>query len=234
MHRSGTSLVARFFFEAGADLGDANTFYRPDRWNPDGYFEQPEIHAINMPLINGPWGKLAYFRLPSTDTIMKRARRRRDQIAHASSKYRHNVVKETRFCLTLPAWREQGAIIDGVLICLRHPRDVARSLQRRNRISSRIAYGLWQQHLERVLEHTQDIPTRFIRYESLLDEQLAIQELQAPLRDAGVDSASDQIHQLHKKLVRRQPERDTRNTRALPAAVSQLWDELLRRHASQS
>ena len=96
MHRSGTSLVARLFFEAGADLGDPATFYPPDRWNPGGYFEQPAIHAINMPLINGPFWKFAYFRLPSTRTILRRARRKSDAIAAAALAYRGRVVKETR------------------------------------------------------------------------------------------------------------------------------------------
>jgi len=61
MHRSGTSLVARLFFEAGADLGDPTTFYRPDRWNPDGYYEQPEIHGLNMKLTEGWLWKFVFF-----------------------------------------------------------------------------------------------------------------------------------------------------------------------------
>ena len=36
MHRSGTSLVAQIAHRAGAEMGDPETFYRPDRWNPDG------------------------------------------------------------------------------------------------------------------------------------------------------------------------------------------------------
>ena len=76
MHRSGTSLVARLFFEAGEDLGDPANFYRPDRWNPDGYFEQPDIHAINMPLVHGIWGRLSYFAPPSTHAVLKRGCRR--------------------------------------------------------------------------------------------------------------------------------------------------------------
>ncbi len=56
MHRSGTSLVARLFFEGGANMGNPLEFYRSDKWNTDGYFEQPDIHSINMPLINGPGG----------------------------------------------------------------------------------------------------------------------------------------------------------------------------------
>jgi hypothetical protein len=123
MHRSGTSLIAQLFYRAGADMGDPDTFYRPDRWNPEGYFEQPTIHAINMPLINGMWGKLAYFRLPSTETILRRAERREEQIKNTASQYEGKVIKETRFCLTLPAWLKYGATVNKVLICLREPID---------------------------------------------------------------------------------------------------------------
>ena len=60
MHRSGTSLVARIFHLMGANLGDEDTFYQPDMWNPEGYFEQPDIHSINMPLVNGIFWKFSY------------------------------------------------------------------------------------------------------------------------------------------------------------------------------
>ena len=233
MHRSGTSLVTRFCYEAGADLGDANTFYQPDRWNPDGYFEQPEFHAINMPLINGPWGKLAYFHLPSTNTIMKRASRLSDQIANTAEKYRNKVVKETRFCLTLPAWRAHGASIDGLAICLRHPADVARSLRRRNRIPRSIAYRLWQTHLERLLEHSKDIPRRFVKYENVLDHELVAGELRGVIADAGVACDDDGIGKLQRELVRLKPGLLSRKPPRLPASVGQYWDDLLQRHASQ-
>lgn len=79
-------------------MGDPATFYRPDKWNPEGYYEQPDIHAINMPLINGPWWKFAYYRLPLTDTILRRAVRFEEQIRKTAEAYRRRVVKETRYC----------------------------------------------------------------------------------------------------------------------------------------
>ena len=105
MHRSGTSLVARLFHESGADLGDVRTFYPPDKWNPDGYYEQLDVHDINIPLINGALGKLSYFCLPSSKTILRRARPSAMdcKIRNAIAQYQNRFVKETRFCLTLPA-----------------------------------------------------------------------------------------------------------------------------------
>ena len=79
------ALVAKV--EAGADLGNPETLYPGDRWNPDGYFEQPDIHAINMPLIHGPWGRLAYFFLPSQSTIIKRGQKMSARIKNTAALY---------------------------------------------------------------------------------------------------------------------------------------------------
>ncbi len=94
MHRSGTSLVAKLFFEAKADMGDANKFYNADKWNVEGYYEQPDIQAINMPLINGPWWKFAYFKLPSTDVIIRRVDTLSNQISDTAKLYNKKIVKE--------------------------------------------------------------------------------------------------------------------------------------------
>jgi len=116
MHRSGTSLVAKILFEAGADFGSPESFYPKDKWNTEGYFEQPDIHRINMPLIHGRLGKYAYFKLPSTATILRRAERLSTKIAEAIRTYRKKTVKETRFCLTLPAWIKYDAPVSHVII----------------------------------------------------------------------------------------------------------------------
>ncbi len=233
MHRSGTSLVARFFHEAGGDLGDPATFHAPDRWNPDGYFEQPDIHAINMPLINGPWGRLAYFRLPSTALILQRAAPLADLIRQTSQKYEDKIVKENRFCLTLPAWLQHGATVDGLVICLRHPTAVARSLRRRNWITIGLAYRLWTTHLERLLEHSRDIPTWLVRYENILEQELVSGELRNALQAAGLSCPDERIGQLHANLVRPDSRPTDHDIASCPPAVSRLWDELLERHASQ-
>ena len=73
MHRSGTSLVARILLGAGGDLGDPKGFFPPDRWNKDGYFEQTDIHSVNMALINGRFGRLAYLKLPAEQTVIRRS-----------------------------------------------------------------------------------------------------------------------------------------------------------------
>jgi hypothetical protein len=233
MHRSGTSLVAQLFYESGADMGNPNTFYRPDKWNPEGYFEQPDIHAINMPLINGPLWKFAYFWLPSTKTILKRATRQTEQICQTAVKYRGKVVKETRFCLTLPAWVQSGAQIDKILICLRDPIQVAKSLQKRNKITLIHAYSLWLIHNQRLLENTGDIPLWFIYYKNLLDKNRIMAEILPAFRFFDLEIPDDKLERLSAAIVKPQMNHNINSQIDYPDSIESMWYELLGRHARQ-
>jgi len=233
MHRSGTSLVARLFYESGADMGNPNTFYRPDKWNPDGYFEQPDIHAINMPLINGYFWKLAYFWLPSTKTILKRATYRTEQIYQIATKYKGKIVKETRFCLTLPAWIQSGAQIDKILICLRDPIQVAKSLQKRNKITLKHAYYLWLVHNQRLLENAANIPLWFVYYRNLLDKNRIMAEITPALQFFDLDMPKEKLEQLTTSIVKPQMNHNIDNQIDYPDYIESMWYELLGQHARQ-
>ena len=233
MHRSGTSLVARLLYEAGAAMGEADTFYPADRWNPDGYFEQAEIQAVNFSLVHGPWGRLAYFHLPKTQTIVARAESHREEIAQTALKYQNTVVKDTRFCLTLPAWLVHGAQIRGVLICLRHPTAIARSLRRRNWITQGLAYRLWRVHLQRLLDHVADIPVWFIRYENILESSSFSAEFAPAARFVELPLDDNRLTQLYNENVKRAWNHHATLDSACPSAVEPLWQHLLARHAAQ-
>lgn len=233
MHRSGTSLVARLFLESGADLGDTNSFYRPDRWNPDGYFEQPEIHAINMPLIHGPWGRFAYFCLPSTRTIIARARRQIHRITDTAARFEGKLVKDTRFCLTLPAWLACGVVIDRVVICLRDPAAIAVSLGRRNLAHPAFAYRLWYTHLERLIQHSAGLPRWFVRYERLLDAASLRDEILAASDFLDLRVVDEDIRQWQRTIIKPHWNHHTGQSSRKPAHVNRLWQQLLDLHASQ-
>lgn len=233
MHRSGTSLVAQLFHRAGADLGSSDTLYGADRWNPGGYFEQKEVQAVNIPLIHGPWGKLTYFRLPNTSTILRRAARRQQQIATVAAKYQDKVVKETRFCLTLPAWLAHGAQIRLIIICLRNPSAVAQSLRRRNWIQERLAYRLWQIHLQRLLQHVGEIPTWLVRYDHLLDPEKFSAEIGPAARLCGLQLDQQRLRQLCQENVKPTWDHHCERTPDLPPEVESMWQKLLSQHADQ-
>jgi hypothetical protein len=232
MHRSGTSLVARLFYEAGADMGGSN-FYRPDKWNLDGYFEKTDFHSVNMPLINGHCGKLAYFSLPSTTTILKRAIKISDKIKDLSTKYHGKVVKETRFCLTLPAWIKYGHEIEKIIICLRDPIQVAYSIKKRNHFSLSHALSLWHEHNFRILENAKNIPQWFVYYKNLLSEESSLKEIQGTLNFFGIDLNHEKILELKQKCVKPDYNHNKMETTIYPRKINDLWQRLLKMHKIQ-
>ena len=231
MHRSGTSLVTRLLHEAGCDLGAAASLHPGDRWNPDGYFEQRDVLRMNRTLTEGWLRKLAYFRLPNAATVRRRGDEHQAQLAELCRKYDHKLVKDTRFCLTLPAWLDHGLRLQGVIVVLRHPNAIARSLAKRNRLPRRLALNLWATHLWRLLPVLEGRAVRWVRYERLVSSADGLAELARAVRLAGVEPNPEQLHALLEHAVR--PEAAAAEERALPPRRQALWDELLRRHAAQ-
>lgn len=235
MHRSGTSLVAKLFHSAGVNMGDPSTFYAADRWNPEGYYEQVDILRLNISLLHGMWGKLAYLHLPSTTTVLRRGGRYGKDIARLGSLYADSVVKENRFCLTLPAWRANGGDVRKVLICLREPSAVAISLLRRNRIPTWYSYRLWAKHLKSLLESCDGLNVWFVRYEDLLNESTKRSEAIKAFRFFGIDLPDrERDVLLDGSVIPRLNNAPKAIDRRYPEAVQRLWDDLLARHARQS
>ena len=234
MHRSGTSLVAKIFFEAGANMGGAGTFYKTDRWNPEGYYEQSDLRFLNIDLLHGPWGRWAYFKLPGQALILKRAARRRKDLEIMAQKYAAMLVKDPRFCLTLPAWLEHGAKVTDLLICLREPVQVARSLQIRNKIPLSLGLKIWKVHFKRLMEilaENKDIRARFIRYDYLMDPVKRLQELQNAFCAMGFAHSPEEIQKLSASCIKDGLYHHQNADYKYAVDVRELWEELKRRHA---
>jgi hypothetical protein len=233
MHRSGTSVVARLFHEAGADLGPSSTFYPGDRWNPDGYFEQVEVLEANRALLHGPWGRLAYFHLPGETAVLRRGRTLGPRLALVAAAFANRVSKDPRYCITLPAWRAHGARVKGVLACLRHPLAVARSLQRRNRLPLALGFRLWRQHNERLRAAAAGLPLRWVRYEDLLRPDAGPAAVGAALRFLGEPCDDARAASLHAACIKASMDHGGDAGKPLPRAVGALWEELCAATAAQ-
>ncbi len=234
MHRSASSLVSRLLSEAGADFGPTKTMYQADQWNPDGYFEQVEFHEINLPLVNGPWGNLSYFLLPSKKTILKRAKRRGEDIRRVSKKYQGMFVKEVRFSLTLPAWLEHGAKIDRILICLREPHQVAKSLKLRNHALMRHGLHMWYVHYRELLQSLNSIPNRIIFYEHLLDPNMAPAEVHGALQFMGIGINIAATRKLCSRVISLEKCDSSATGFTYPPKIQALWGSLKEKHARQA
>lgn len=225
--------MGQLFFAAGVDMGDSTTFYPADRWNPFGYYEQSDIIAIDRALLHGAYGKFAYLLLPSTRTIMRRARGHADQLKNISQKYRHQAIKSPRFCLTLPAWIEYGADIERMIVCLREPIQVAQSIRKRNRDMIWHGLYLWYTHNKRLLAHIGDIPVWYVHYSHLIDQDTCIDELGRALRFLGHNLSDERLKMLAGERIRPELRNHTQVIQAYPKPIQRLWDDLSARHAAQ-
>ena len=233
MHRSGTSVIARFFYEAGADMGSPETFYPGNKWNPGGYFEQKDILDVNIPLIQSLWGKFSYLKLPSEETILRRSRKISGKISAAAQKYRNKVVKEPRFCLTLKAWQDCGSEFSKILVCLREPVQSAHSLWTRNRFPISYGLGLWHEHYSRLLDHPGNASLWFVDYNSLLDKTLYDRELKAAFDFLDCPAEESRRRELWEKIIEVKMNHHPVHSVSYPAKVKKLWQELLERHRQQ-
>ena len=168
MHRSGTSLVAQIAFSAGADFGDCKDFWPADAWNPSGYYEQKDIITVNKKLINGRLGKAHYLHPPSQALISKRADKCSAELKLLALKYSNKVVKENRFCMTLDEWLKVGANVTRILVVIRDPASVARSLRKRNHIPAVVSNRLWYEHLNRLENSIMQIPRQYLWFDEFV------------------------------------------------------------------
>lgn len=233
MHRSGTSLVARLFHEAGADLGDPETFYRGDQWNPDGYFEQPSIHEVNMPLIHGRLGRLSYLFLPTPKMIARRADSVQALIECTSDAFAGKVVKDCRFSLTMEAWMQNGADVSAVVVCMREPGAVGRSLQKRNHVPVSTGLRLWYEHNARLLEAIGTRPTWMIDYDRLFGADSFHDEVAGAFDLFDVTVSAGQLEELRTRLVKSGYRHNNGAGYAYPERVERLWSHMRAQHRDQ-
>lgn len=236
MHRSGTSLVAKLFFEAGVNMGDPDTFYRTDQWNPDGYYEQADLRLANIRLLHGPWGRLSYLKLPSDETILKRAEKQKGGLAAMAHKYHDVLVKDPRFCLTLRAWLRHSAFISRLLVCLREPIETARSLQRRNKITVGLGLKIWLVHFKRllgILEQATSIPVHYVLYGNLMNPEKRLQELGAAFDFFGYDFSPGELLERAKRGIKNDRHHHQELGYDYSSEVRAVWRELQERHHQQ-
>ena len=197
MHRSGTSAVTGALAAMGASAGDPASLLDASPGNPRGYFERRDVVAANESMLarrvreqlgdelddgafDDPgtldgfaWllgaflpadtGRQAGTGAVSDPAACLRALRREAPEAPAL------LLKDPRLCLTLPAWRP-AASQWLVVLALREPAAVARSLAKRNGLRADTADALWRAHLRGALMHSRGLPRVAIDYDRLLAE----------------------------------------------------------------
>ncbi len=195
MHRSGTSALTRVISLLGYDLPSRLLETDPQdklETNVTGFWEATDVRAINdrfFERLGMRWHSIAP--MPKDAFTSQVAAETRASIAAyllADLKVGSTLlIKDPRISRLLPIWIEAltaANIVPVVLISLRSPLEVARSLYLRNAMRHEYAFLLWMRHYVEAEAMSRDLPRAIVSYEDLTDDWRAASE--ASLRAANL------------------------------------------------
>lgn len=175
MHRSGTSTLTRVCNLLGAELGEGLIAPLPND-NDLGFWELQELvdaheamlehsgltHLTAQPMPED-WRSNPALE-PYIHTLTRRA-------AKECAEHTLWAVKDPRMCRLMPVWLELFKEIHACprfLISIRHPLEVAKSLEKRNGLPMEEGLRLWCLYNLELERHTRGFPRYFVHYPDML------------------------------------------------------------------
>lgn len=188
MHRTGSSALSRILNLLGCDL--PRTLMGGDASNETGHWESPEVRALNDDLLTSGgsvWQDWHAFNPHWYETARPAEflPRARQVLEDEYGKTALMVFKDPRICRIFPFWRgvfAAAGILQHVLIPLRHPAEVAASLNRRNAIPEMQGLLLWLRHVLEAEFASRGMSRAVVSYDRLLSQPVeTMRALQEPL-----------------------------------------------------
>ncbi|MFZ5791297.1 MAG: sulfotransferase family protein [Pseudomonadota bacterium] len=176
MHRSGTSALTRVLSLLGCDL--PAHLIPPQPTNPRGLWESEIVTALDDEILEScgtrwdDWRAIerGWFGSESAGRFRARAV---DILAAEYGAFSLGLLKDPRICRLLPFWldavRARGAE-PAIVLPLRHPLEVCRSLARRDGLDSSQARVMWLRYTLDAELHSRALPRVFTTYEGLLED----------------------------------------------------------------
>jgi hypothetical protein len=171
MHRSGTSALTEVLGGMGRRLSPAEHLATDHPGNERGHFEDRRMVEVNDWILrrhgatwDDPWP-------------MARAQPDRDELErvcamwHTLNEEKCGLIKDPRLCLTLPWWQAAwGSDVRVTYVMIvRHPSQVAESLQARDGLPPLIGELMWLEYVTRTLQHTRGSHTPLVRHSDLME-----------------------------------------------------------------
>ena len=214
MHRSGTSALSGILRLLGFDLG-ANLL-GPNEFNPTGYWENQSVVRLNDRILSHlgtSWSDvfLPPYHLDRTDLRELFETEARDLLDKAFSGKRNWVLKDPRFSMLTDFWLPYLGERDiSIIHVVRHPLQVANSLERRDGFPRERGLLLWFLQNLNAEFFTRGLNRCFINYEDfILDwrDSLGDAFRQLNLRPVrSFDRAADDVERFIAKGRTRPPE----------------------------
>jgi hypothetical protein len=192
MHRSGTSLCSHILSALGVDMADKivgprNTSVTPD--NPRGHWERWEIvefHDRILSLFNRDYsGRFHDFALPVAWWADPRVVQiRREIVAFLEQRMGDGCFgfKDPRTVRLMPVWHQilnELELTPRIVLCLRNPAEVARSLNAREGLDREIGEHRWLVHIIDFYRYASNFDFCTVEYEEWFNNPSAnIEKLQ--------------------------------------------------------
>lgn len=184
MHRSGTSAVTRALGLLGLPLG-------PEEQLQEEWENEPLLRLNERILrrLGGAWGAppdppARWWALPEIVELEDPAR---EALAGAFPTGPF-AWKDPRLCLTLPFWRPLLGGEPVAVMVVRHPLEVAASLERRDGFAPERSVALWEVYQRGAMQNAAGLRAVVVQYADLLDDPAAgCVELEAALRGLGFE-----------------------------------------------
>lgn len=238
MHRSGTSLTGKFFQNIGYHFGMNEDLLEPKEFNKEGFWERADVIKLNnrmLTLLGMSWDyplviPAKYMKEIAAKNILQLADEARKIIEKLDAPF---AIKDPRFSLLLPFWKE--IVPDAkIIIVVRNPLEVTRSLRKRNRFSIHLGLMLWKKYYQAIMTHTQPAQRFFLFQDKLLSgDQGLIEAILDYLELDDTDNIRSAINlSVNKSLLSfsDEPPPETVLTAPYHKEINQLW-QLMRDEA---
>lgn len=204
MHRSGTSLLAEVVHRWGAFAGGENELMGGNEWNRRGYWEYWPLVRFNETLLDSldstwiapPAAPEAVAQKAALPEMRDEAFRLVEEMGMGGRVW---LWKDPRLTAVLPFWKEIWRDVI-YIVPIRHPRDIAGSLARRDGLPVTGSLQLWQASSLAILDFLdgkEDV--LFVEYEKFLEEPLACCRAVAAFLDERFDkepAEADQVERM--------------------------------------
>jgi hypothetical protein len=223
MHRSGTSALTGTLGILGATLPNDLLGSHPS--NVKGHFESYPIYVLNeqfLTALNTYWYDVAPIDFSTIDsaTLDRFRTELVGTLQTAFDKSSLFALKDPRisrlFPLTVSALEELGASVR-VIICVRNPLEVAKSLEARDAMALSHGLALWLRYMLEAELHSRGLPRVFVQFSDLLqDWRSVVAQIEQRLGVAlpRCQTSADEVsafldkslrHQLAEENVRQHP-----------------------------
>ena len=144
---------------------------KPD--NPEGFWEHLDLVYINEQLLDiaggaWDWPPDCDADVWSNNDRVVPYRKRAGEIIEEMREFGSIGIKDPRFCLTLPFWLDLCSEAK-IVIVLRNPVEVAKSLKERNGMSELLAMRLWFSYYSKIIDTTQRSQRLVANYAAFFD-----------------------------------------------------------------